>query len=194
MSKTKLSPFDYDMCVMIENIAKDNVRVETDDNKIRLILSVCEMEPQKVEAIKQAVKGRLGERLDWIDEQHNNLIISFEVDPEYLNAPDEYRFDLETPKEIAGTRYCRKLKEVNAVFFEERNIDKVIAFTGGGTLTTPSIMNEAPDGLKDPATYEFPTENGTLLKVFEGEYIVKDENGRFSKMYKTAFENDFEPK
>ena len=194
MSKTKLSPFDYDMCIMIENIAKDNVRVETDDNKIRLILSVCEMEPQKIEAIKQAVKGRLGERLDWIDEQHNNLIISFEVDPEYLNATDEYRFDLETPKEIAGTRYCRKLKEVNAVFFEERNIDKVIAFTGGGTLTTPSIMNEAPDGLKDPATYEFPTENGTLLKVFEGEYIVKDENGRFSKMHKITFENDFEPK
>lgn len=188
MSKTRLSPFDYDMCVMIENIAKDQLRIETDDNKIRLILSVCEMEENKKTAIKQAVKGRLGERLDWIDEQHSNLIFSFSADPEYLNAPDQYRFDLEEPKDIPGTTYCRKLKEVKAVLFDLRNVDEIIAFTGGGTLTTPSKMNEAP------ATYEFPTENGTLLKVFEGEYIVKDENGRFSKMHKTTFENDFEPK
>lgn len=192
MSKNKLSPFDCDLCAMIENITKTVATVKLDDENITINASVLGMQSNTLQALENALKGRAGDRFISFGNLGVTLELKLSYDPE--DYPEQYRWGLVEPIEVPGTRYCRKLKEVNAVFFEERNIDKVIAFTGGGTLTTPSIMNEAPDGLKDPATYEFPTENGTLLKVFEGEYIVKDENGRFSKMHKTTFENDFEPK
>lgn len=195
MSKNKLSPFDCDMCAMIENITKQPVGVTLDNDIFTIQTTVIGVSGYTLKALESALKGRTGiKRFVSFEIKGVDLVFKFKHDPEFANTPDQIRYDLTEPKDIPGTKYCRKLKEVNAVFFKESNIEKVIAFTGGGTLTTPSKINEAPDGLKDPATYEFPTENGTLLKVFEGEYIVKDENGRFSKMHKTTFENDFEPK
>lgn len=191
--KNKLSPFDCDMCAMIENITKTPVEVDLSKENILLTVSVKGLEENRIKAIKEAAKGRLGDRFNFTEQPGDKLIISFDADPEYYNAPDQMRYDLTEPKQIPGTTFCRKLKEVNAVFFERQNIDKVIAFTGGGTLTVPSSMNIDASGMNEPAFYEFPTENGVLLRVFEGEYIVK-ENGHFTTMRKTAFEREFEPK
>lgn len=191
--KNKLSPFDCDMCAMIENITKTPVEVDLSKENILLTVSVKGLEENRIKAIKEAAKGRLGERFNFTEQPGDQLIISFNADPEYLNAPYQMRYDLTEPKNIPGTTYCRKLKEVNAVLFTEKSINTVIAFTGGGTLTVPSSMNVEQDGIIEPAFYEFPTENGVLLKVFEGEYIVK-ENGHFTTMRKSTFETDFEPK
>lgn len=191
--KNKLSPFDCDMCAMIENITKTPVEVTLNDDVFTIKASLLGVASNTIKALEGALKGRTGTRFVSFENPGVEMVFKFKNDPEYNTAPDQMRYDLTEPKEVSGTTYCRKLKEVNAVLFTEQSVEKVVAFTGGGTLTVPSSMNIDASGMNEPAFYEFPTENGVLLRVFEGEYIVK-ENGHFTTMRKTAFERDFEPK
>lgn len=186
MNKSKLSPFDQDMCLMIANITKAKVFFNESEENAKIEVCVFSIKPDHLEALKNAIVGRLSERLISINVENRILEITFKYDPEYKDAPDEQRFDLLEPKPTAGKVYCRKLKEVNAVIFTPENIDEVIAFTGGGTLTTKADVWTR-------SFYEFPTQNGLLLQVYAGEYIV-EENGVFSKMTKQEFEKDFELK
>ena len=60
-------------------------------------------------------------------------------------------------------------------------------FTGGGTMQIP----RTPGGL---AVYSFPTENGVMLDVPEGNFIVLTPDGKFGKMDMQTFMANFEEK
>ena len=68
-----------------------------------MTVSVKGLEENRIKAIKEAAKGRLGERFNFTEQPGDQLIISFNADPEYLNAPDQMRYDLTEPKNIPGT-------------------------------------------------------------------------------------------
>lgn len=51
--------------------------------------------------------------------------------------PNEIRADLKEPNENAGYLYCRRLLEVRAVPVSRDNIERLIDFTGGGTMEIP---------------------------------------------------------
>lgn len=184
MSKGTLKPFDLDLIHMVETVLKTKVNAFLEEGYIRLEVSALGASTNEIHALQHAVAGRLGERFIDFGVEETNIVIRFDSDPEQY--PDQYRYELVKPVEVPGTRYARKLKEVDAIMFRRDDIEKVLAFTGGGTLTIPSSMQA-------PATYEFPTENGVLLLVKEGEYIVKD-GEHFIKMSKRDFEQDFENK
>lgn len=65
MNKQVLSPFDCDMCAMIEDITKQEIEVTASDTSIRLSWAQNgsegndNPEAQRIEALKQAIRGRL---------------------------------------------------------------------------------------------------------------------------------------
>lgn len=184
MSKGTLNPFDLDLIAMIESVLKKKVTVFLEEGYIRFEASALGATTNELDALANAVKGRVGERFIGFDIEDMAVIIRFDSDSEQW--PTQQRYDLIEPVTVPDSRYSRKAKEVDAVLFTRDNIDNVVLFTGGGTLTIPSAFDY-------PATYEFPTENGVLMAIKEGEYIVKEKT-HYIKMSKRDFEIDFESK
>jgi len=195
MNKTKLSPYDWDMCAMIEDITGKAVFVQFTPESIKLswTQTPCETvgERQRLTALEQAIAGRLGNRLLGIGYGHNKQTVSFDYDP--TEYPEETRFTLMNPTVIPETRYKRKDKEVDAVLFVRDNIERVNAFTGGGTLTIPSKANDPEEFPDMRATFTFPNQLGLLFEVKEGDFIIND-NGKFTAQNKQAFEQEYESK
>lgn len=183
MNKQILSPFDCDMCAMIEDITGNPVEVKATPDIIRVgwVQNGTVGEQQRIEALKQAIRGRLGDRFDSFE----HCGVFFKYDPEQY--PEELRTRLASFDPKAGTRYCRTLKEINAIQVRRDNVDELLKFTGGGTMTTP----RTPDGI---AVYSFPNQNGLYIDVTETWYIIREDNGEFTTRNKRDFDAEFEPK
>lgn len=121
MNKQVLSPFDCDMCAMIEDITKQEIEVTASDASIRLSWAQNgsegndKAEGQRIEALKQAIRGRLGDRLIEFFYADGRQSVFMKYDPE--EYPEEMRTRLVDPDATAGTRYCRTLLEVDAIQF-----------------------------------------------------------------------------
>lgn len=63
MEKSKLNPFDAELLVMIGDIAKSQPDVEEKTDGYEITVAITEIPGTAVEALKQAVAGRLGNRL-----------------------------------------------------------------------------------------------------------------------------------
>lgn len=187
MNKQVLSPFDCDMCAMIEDITKQEIEVTASDTSIRLSWAQNGSdgndtpEAQRIEALKQAIRGRLGDRFIEFFYADGRQSVYMKYDPE------EMRTRLVDPDATAGTRYCRTLLEVDAIQFRRDNVDDVLRFTGGGTVTTP----RTPNG---KAMFSFPDGNGIFVDVPESWYIIRELNGRFTARPEKDFKREFEPK
>lgn len=116
MNKQVLSPFDCDMCAMIEDIIKQEIEVTASDTSIRLSWAQNgsegndKAEGQRIEALKQVIRGRLGDRLIEFFYADGRQSVYMKYDPE--EYPEEMRTRLVDPDATAGTRYCRTLLEV----------------------------------------------------------------------------------
>jgi hypothetical protein len=191
MNKQVLSPFDCDMCAMIEDITKQEIEVTASDTSIRLSWAQNgsegndKAEGQRIEALKQAIRGRLGDRFIEFFYDDGRQSVYMKYDPE--EYPEEMRTRLSDPDATAGTRYCRTLLEVDAIQFRRDNVNDVLRFTGGGTVTTP----RTPDG---KAMFSFPDGNGIFVDVPESWYIIRELNGRFTARPERDFKREFEPK
>lgn len=191
MNKQVLSPSDCDMCVMIEDITKQEIEVTASDTLIRLSWTQNgsegndKAEGQRIEALKQAIRGRLGDRFIDFFYANGTQSVYMKYDPE--EYPEEMRTRLTKPDATAGTRYCRTLLEVDAIQFRRDNVDALLRFTGGGTVTTPST----PDG---KAIFSFPDGNGIFVDVPESWYIIRELNGRLTARSENDFKREFEPK
>ena len=197
MNKTKLSPYDWDMCAMIESITGKSVHVDFFPEFIRLSWEQSKEdgetvgENKKIKALQQAIEGRLNKRVVKFEFKNGLQMVYFEYDP--TEYPMEIRFDLMKPTEVPETRYQGNEKEVDAVLFVRDNMERVNAFTGGGTLTVPSEINREDENTDMRATFFFPNEMGLLLTVYELEYIVKD-NGKYSTRSQKDFESEYKRK
>lgn len=187
MEKSKLTPFDVETFLMIESIT--GVEPEVVQSKVSYKISVCtyNLSDEKITAIKNAVSGRLGKRLYNTESGINKIVFSVEFQENAEKLPTEIRTDLGTPDNNAGKVFCRRLLEVRALPVKRDNLEKLLMFTGGGTMQIP----RTPGGL---AVYSFPTENGIMLDVPEGNYIVLTPDGKFGKMDMQTFMANFEEK
>lgn len=187
MEKSKLTPFDVETFLMIESIT--GVEPEVVQSKVSYKISVCtyNLSDEKITAIKNAVSGRLGKRLYNTESGINKIVFSVEFQENAEKFPTEIRTDLGTPDNNAGKVFCRRLLEVRALPVKRDNLEKLLMFTGGGTMQIP----RTPGGL---AVYSFPTENGIMLDVPEGNYIVLTPDGKFGKMDMQTFMANFEEK
>lgn len=190
MNKTNLSPFDCDMCAMIEDLTKTAVEIEATPENIHLSWeqSPCDKttpEGQKATAIQQAVNGRLGNRALMWEYKDGRQNVWFAYDPtEYPEEQRDFSVAID-PK--AGQRYCRTLQEVNAIQVDREKLEELKAFTGGGMLTIPREPNAR-------AIYTFPNGNGMLVDVPETFFIVRDDANDFTTMHPKEFARLYEPK
>lgn len=186
-----LSPFDCDMCAMIEDITKQEVEINILDTSICLSWSQNgsdgndTSEAQRIEALKQAIRGRLKER--FIKFYYAYGIQSVYIKRDTTEYPKEIRVPLFKPDVTAGNRYCRTLLEVDAIQVRRDNLDDLSRFTGGGTMTIPSTPNEQ-------AVYCFSDINGIIIDVPETCYIVREPDGRFTVRHEKDFKREFEAK
>lgn len=191
MNKQVLSPFDCDMCAMIEDITKQEIEVTASDTSIRLSWAQNgsegndKAEGQRIEALKQEIRGRLGDRLIEFFYDDGMQSVYMKYDPE--EYPEEMRTRLTDPDATAGTRYCRTLLEVDAIQVRRDNLDDLLRFTGGGTMTIP----RTPNGR---AVYSFPDGNGIFIDAPETSYIIREPDGRLTTRPEREFNREFEPK
>lgn len=185
MTKGKLNPFDAELLVMIGDIAKSQPEVEEKPDRYEITVDTTEMQEKAIEALKQAVAGRLGDRLLVTHTLEAAVIFNVEYDP--TEYPEQIRTRLVEPDATAGTRYCRTLLEVDAIQVRRDNLDDLLRFTGGGTMTIP----RTPNGR---AVYSFPDNNGIFIDAPETYYIIREPDGRLTTRPEREFTREFEPK
>ena len=185
MTESKLNPFDAELLVMIGDIAKSQPEVEEKPDHYEITVDTTEMQEKAIEALKQAVAGRLGDRLLVTHTLEAAVIFNVEYDP--TEYPEQIRTRLVEPDATAGTRYCRTLLEVDAIQVRRDNLDDLLRFTGGGTMTIP----RTPNGR---AVYLFPDNNGIFIDAPETYYIIREPDGRLTTRPEREFTREFEPK
>lgn len=185
MTESKLNPFDAELLVMIGDIAKSQPEVEEKPDRYEITVDTTEIQGNAIEALKQAVAGRLGKRLLVTHTLDAAVVFNVEYDP--TEYPERIRTRLVEPDATAGTRYCRTLLEVDAIQVRRDNLDDLLRFTGGGTMTIP----RTPNGR---AVYSFPDGNGIFIDAPETYYIVREPDGRLTTRPEREFNREFEPK
>lgn len=185
MTESKLNPFDAELLVMIGDIAKSQPEVEENPDRYEITVDTTEIQGNAIEALKQAVAGRLGKRLLVTHTLDAAVVFNVEYDP--TEYPEQIRTRLVEPDATAGTRYCRTLLEVDAIQVRRDNLDDLLRFTGGGTMTIP----RTPNGR---AVYSFPDGNGIFIDAPETYYIVREPDGRLTTRPEKDFKREFEPK
>lgn len=192
MEKGSFIPFDAETFLMIEDVTGTEPEVTEKENYFELKMYAPDKEERIIEAAIYAVQGRYGKRIKdvrTIKEQNllRGAIFFVEYEKGAGNLLNELRTNLGMPDETAGDIYCRRLLEVRALPVKRDNWEKLQIFTGGGTMQIP----RTPGGL---AVYSFPTENGVMLDVPEGNFIVLTPDGKFGKMDMQTFMANFEEK
>lgn len=185
MTESKLNPFDAELLVMIGDIAKSQPEVEEKPDRYEITVDTTEIQGNAIEALKQAVAGRLGKRLLVTHTLDAAVVFNVEYDP--TEYPEQIRTRLVEPDATAGTRYCRTLLEVDAIQVRRDNLDDLLRFTGGGTMT----ISRTPNGR---AVYSFPDGNGIFIDAPETYYIVREPDGRLTTRPEREFNREFEPK
>lgn len=185
--KSKLTPFDGELLVMIADIMKVEPTVEESATIYKISVPIGDNSPDTVTAMQNAVRGRLGKRLIMLNDVDNckEYYVAYVDDAESM--ADEIRTEYDAPDATAGTRYCRTLKEVDAIQVDRDNLETIKRFTGGGTMTIPRI----PGGI---AMYSFVSPDGLIIDTPETWYIIREDNGKFSHRPKREFDAEFEPK
>lgn len=185
MTESKLNPFDAELLVMIGDIAKSQPEVEEKPDRYEITVDTTEIQGKSIEALKQAVAGRLGKRLLVTHTLDAAVVFNVEYDP--TEYPEQIRTRLVEPDATAGTRYYRTLLEVDAIQVRRDNLNDLLRFTGGGTMTIP----RTPNGR---AVYSFPDGNGIFIDAPETYYIVREPDGRLTTRPEREFNREFEPK
>lgn len=144
--KSKLTPFDGELLVMIADIMKVEPTVEESATTYTISVPIGDNTPDTVTAMQNAVRGRLGKRLIMFEDVDNCKRYSVAYVDDAESMADEIRTEYDAPDATAGTRYCRTLKEVDAIQVDRDNLETLKRFTGGGTMTIPRTPGGRIDG------------------------------------------------
>lgn len=129
MNKQVLSPFDCDMCAMIEDITKQEIEVTASDTSIRLSWAQNGSdgndtpEAQRIEALKQAIRGRLGDRFIEFFYADGRQSVYMKYAPE--EYPEEMR--TRTNKSIAAIATALQARTPTAMVIVTRPKARLIA-------------------------------------------------------------------
>lgn len=172
---------------MIADLTKVEPQVEQHGNSFIVAITLGTVPGEIITALHDAIKGRFGSRLISSEEKDGQKVYTIDYDPEGDTLPDTLGGEVVEIYPEAETRYCRTLKEINAIQVDRDNVPELQRFTGGGSMSIP----RTPGGI---GIYSFITENGLSMDVPEKWYIIREDNGRFSKRPERDFNREFEPK
>lgn len=164
--KLTLSPMDGGIIKLIESITGQSVQVEKKESTIVFRWSqpdpvnVSVVEGAKITALKDAIRGRLGDRFvtqHWEKGEYILIILPSE------ETQNTFFYDYKQQDYNVGEVYERTVIEVRAVQVRKDNSEELANFTGGGKMTQTNRV-----------VYTFIDENGIFVDVPEGFYIVHD--------------------
>ena len=192
MKESRLTPFDAETILMIKSVTGHEPEITEKAELFEMKMYVDDKDEYIVKAAIDAVIGRYGMRVRAVEHIREQIFLRgatffIEYEKGAGNLPNELRTNLGMPDETAGDIYCRRLLEIRALPVKRDNWEKLLMFTGGGTMQIP----RTPGGL---AVYSFPTENGVMLDVPEGNFIVLAPDGKFGKMDMQTFMANFKEK
>lgn len=183
MKNYNLTPYDWDLVGMIENLIKEkcSVAVDNKNNRFEIYWKLpreTENYDQTHKAITGAIKGRVGDRYMVTNKAPLNVTyIKFDTK---VWETEEIRFEIKKPDDIMGDDYIRKVK---AIVFNPVYPDLIADFVGGGNFIKSNSETI-------PSRFEFLNESGLLTTVNEGDYVVF-QDGKFEVIKKRIFENQF---
>lgn len=126
MTESKLNPFDAELLVMIGDIAKSQPEVEENPDRYEITVDTTEIQGNAIEALKQAVAGRLGKHLLVTHTLDAAVVFNVEYDPtEYPEHKKPEAFDV--PKEVRamaeffGKMFPGSKVEIHRVEMPKRN-------------------------------------------------------------------------
>ena len=187
--KNKLTPFDMELCVMVESLtgkpceplcgAKDDFFIVVDYSS--------RPDPDFVAAVMAAVEGRAGERFESIsDKPEEKRFIAYIKFAASTPGAVCYGKEVEMAEPATGKLYCRQLEEVEAMMVDRADVDALVRFVGNGHLE----LSENGD-----ATFHFLNASGSVwAHAPEHSYIVYLRPGLYKIVPKEEFERDYEPK
>lgn len=179
----KLTKIDNQVISMLENLTKREVTVTYLENRYAVSVYLDDKPKVQRAAIKDAVSGYIGNRLIKIYNDPDGVSFHIEyASKDDINAP----VHIDTNDgESYGVSFKRKQYDVKVIQVLDGNIDIVRIFTRCGTVIYPSP--ESKDFI-----YSFITDNGVLMEVPSGYYLIKHEDGSFSKLSPKEFYERYE--
>lgn len=186
--KEKLTSWDSELCAMVESMTErpckpknggDHYFIEADYTKHH--------DPDYINAIYNAIAGRLGKRLIDIkdDADRETLLVRVKF-KEDNTIGFRYRENPGKENPESGETYCHKLEEIKAVQVHPDNVDKLLEFIGNGEF-------EKEAGKL--GTFHFLNASGSVwAHAAESDYIVFVKDGLFKVVSKADFQNEYEPK
>lgn len=138
-----------------------------------LLLGACQSENEPTEAFNLLQKSESME-------ERNEFVTNTTAAMIQINAP-RYNCEIVETALAGGDRVRICVKGA------KDDLDDLLRFTGGGTMTIP----RTPNGR---AVYSFPDGNGIFIDAPETYYIVREPDGRLTTRPEREFNREFEPK
>lgn len=185
MEKSKMNPFDAELLVMITDITKMQPDVKEKADGYDISVGMWGASTREREVLEHAVKGRIGSRLK--DVVYLDAGILFQIEYDNTEYPENLRTGLSQPFPTAGDVFLHTTYQVDAIQVKRNNLDRLLMFTGGGTMTTERTIN-------GQAVYSFVGVNGIYIDAPESWFIVREPNGRLYVCPEKDFTKNFQPK
>ena len=184
--RTKLTPFDTELAIMVESLTGKPCELKNGDNGYFFEADYeNHNDPNYILAMWDAIEGRTGERLLEIKDDAERHALFVRVKFSEQKYPGIIRASRDcSPQESYGKTYCHKLVEIRAVQVERDNAENVLRFVGNGEWEIPD------DG---PATFHFRNAAGSVYAhAPEHSYIIHAGPERFEIVDKETFEKEYE--
>lgn len=175
-----LTPFDAETLVMMESVSGHTTKVDKGRTGFLVYMSIAGLDSAKKKAVAEAVEGRWGRRLVTLKMLDDKLSckVTYAMDSDKM--PREIRADYTSPSDADAPRFVSVVKYVRAMRVDRDNLDALMRFTGGGSMTIPKRPY-------DVVYYEFPDDNGIIRIAQEGYIILRDAAGQYTIMAEALF-------
>lgn len=185
----ELTPFDSEVVLMCETISERSVCTTRNENDFTIHVCYAEHNnPDYVNAIIDAVRGRYGERFISVKDDPDRNLLEFTIAYAKKELPYTIgNYDTGNANEQFGFVFCHQLEEIRAVRVTRLNTHRLRAFVGNGQMNIERTIN-------GKAWFSF-INNGTFVDVPENSYIVKRENANHFEIWPAEkFEAEWERK
>lgn len=189
--KTKLTPFDAKLCLMVESLTGRPCEPKlSGSGGYFIVVDYCNHdEPEYISAVMDAVAGRIGERLVNMNDEPEAKRFFVHIKFSETKYPDLIRIEGEHHIfRYAGGKYVSfndSDKTVWALQVKRTNIDLLMAFVGNGEME----IEKRPNG---KAIFHFRNAGGCVYAhAPESAYIVRVKDGLYNVVEKEIFESTY---
>ena len=175
-----LTPFDVETLVMMESVSGQKTKIKDSRTGFLVYMSIEGLDSAKKKAVAEAVEGRWGRRLVTLKmfDEALSCKVTYAMDSDKM--PREIRGDYTSPSDADAPRFVSVVKYVCAMRVDRDNLDALMRFTGGGSVTIPKRPY-------DVVYYEFPDDKGMIRRAQEGNIILRDAAGQYTIMAEALF-------